>query len=204
MLGLSETPLEGWIYPDTYSYTKGTRDIDVLRRAYQRMQQVLAEEWEARSQPLPLSSPYEALILASIVEKETGAPEERAAIAGVFVRRLQKNMRLQTDPTVIYGMGDNYRGNIRRSDLTRYTPYNTYKIDGLPPTPIANPGREAIHASLHPAPGKALYFVAKGDGRHQFSATLVEHNRAVQVYQKRQRRQDYRSSPATDSDKSEG
>jgi UPF0755 protein len=147
------------------------------------MDQVLAEEWESRAEGLPIETPYQALILASIVEKETAVPSERPAIAGVFVRRLQKGMKLQTDPTVIYGMGARYDGNIRRSDLNEATPYNTYVIDGLPPTPIALPGREAIHAVLHPAEGDSLYFVARGDGSHQFSATLDEHNRAVRRYQ---------------------
>jgi UPF0755 protein len=147
------------------------------------MQEILAEEWAGRSTNLPLKTPYEALTLASIVEKETGIPSERQQVAGVFVRRLQKGMMLQTDPTVIYGMGARYDGNIRRSDLNEATPYNTYVIDGLPPTPIALPGREAIHAVLHPSEGDSLYFVARGDGSHQFSATLDEHNRAVRRYQ---------------------
>ncbi|OMH32659.1 endolytic transglycosylase MltG [Motiliproteus sp. MSK22-1] len=198
-LGITPAHLEGWIYPDTYSYTKNTRDIDILNRAHNTMKHVLQEEWANRQENLPLKTPYEALILASIVEKETAAPEERAQIAGVFIRRLKKKMRLQTDPTVIYGMGDAYKGNIRRSDLNKYTAYNTYKIKGLTPTPIANPGREAIHAVLNPAPGKALYFVAKGDGRHQFSSTLAEHNRAVNNFQKNQRRKNYRSVPKSAS-----
>lgn len=147
-----------------------------------RMDQVLAEEWADRAPDLPLKTPYEALILASLIEKETGRPEERAQIAGVFVRRLRLGMRLQTDPTVIYGLGARYDGNLRRADLQEPTPYNTYVIQGLPPTPIALPGRAAIHAALHPAEGDALYFVAKGDGSHAFSRTLEEHNRAVQRY----------------------
>ena len=176
---------EGRFLPDTYHFPRGTRDVDVLRRAYAAMQQVLTEAWAGRAEGLPLQTPYEALILASIVEKETAQPDERPAIAGVFIRRLQKGMRLQTDPTVIYGIGEQFDGDIRFRDLRRDTPYNTYTRAGLPPTPIAMPGIEAIQAALHPAPGKTLYFVAKGDGSHHFSATLAEHNRAVQKYQKR-------------------
>lgn len=197
LLGYKGDNPEGWIFPDTYSFTKGSSDLQILQWAYQRMQKVLDEEWADRAEDLPVKTAYEALILASIVEKETGAAEERGEIAGVFSRRLEKNMRLQTDPTVIYGMGDRYQGNIRRSDLNRLTPYNTYRITGLPPTPIASPGREAIHASLHPAAGKTLYFVAKGDGRHYFSTTLEEHNKAVYRYQMK-RRDDYRSSISSD------
>jgi len=174
---------EGRFFPDTYLFPKGTTDVRILRWAHERMAGILAQEWESRSEGLPLETPYEALTLASIIEKETGKAEERAQIAGVFVRRLQKGMLLQTDPTVIYGMGDRFDGNIRRSDLKRDTPYNTYTRAGLTPTPICMPGRDAIHAALHPADGKALYFVAKGDGGHQFSATLAEHNRAVRRYQ---------------------
>lgn len=193
LVGIEQQNPEGWFFPDTYSFTKGTTDLDILKRAYQRTKKVLDEEWEKRAKNLPLKTPYETLILASIVEKETGAPEEREQIAGVFIRRLNKGMRLQTDPTVIYGMGDSYKGNIRRSDLKKKTAYNTYQINGLPPTPIASAGREAIHAALNPDDGKTLYFVAKGNGRHYFSKTLAEHNKAVYQYQK-QRRQDYRSS----------
>ncbi len=202
-LGIEGDSLEGWIYPDTYSYTRGTTDKELLVRAYRAMVRILKEEWAGREKGLPLKTPYEALILASIVEKETAAPEERARIAGVFIRRLEKKMRLQTDPTVIYGMGDAYRGNITRADLRRKTPYNTYRISGLTPTPIASPGRDAIHAVLHPEPGKALYFVAKGDGRHQFSATLAEHNRAVKNWQLKKRRKDYRSVPKQQSVRSD-
>ncbi|WP_255875320.1 endolytic transglycosylase MltG [Microbulbifer elongatus] len=193
-LGIEGNP-EGQIFPDTYIYRSGATDLDLLRQAHQRMNNVLAEEWEKRASDLPYDSAYEALIMASIVEKETGVPWERDEIAGVFVRRLNKGMRLQTDPTVIYGMGENYAGNLRRADLREATPYNTYVIQGMPPTPIALPGREAIHAALHPKAGKSLYFVAKGDGSHQFSETLSEHNRAVRQYQLK-RRSDYRSSPA--------
>ena len=189
------TTLEGWYYPDTYFYTKGAALEDILQRAHQKMLGILLSEWDQREKNLPLASPYEALILASIVERESGHVDERKEIAGVFIRRLQIGMRLQTDPTVIYGMGDRYKGNIRRSDLQRDTPYNTYTRDGLPPAPIANPGRESIHAVLHPAAGKARYFVAKGDGSHAFSETLEEHNKAVRRYQILQRRADYQSAP---------
>jgi len=174
---------EGRFFPDTYLFPRGTTDIQILTWAYQRMSDILADEWAQRADSLPVESPYEALILASIIEKETGQAEERPQIAGVFVRRLQKGMLLQTDPTVIYGLGDGFDGNLRRRDLERDTPYNTYTRAGLTPTPICMPGRDAIHAALHPAEGDALYFVAKGDGGHQFSATLAEHNRAVRRYQ---------------------
>jgi UPF0755 protein len=174
---------EGRLFPDTYLFARGTSASDLVRRAYARMEAVLNEEWPARAPGLPFASPYEALILASIVEKETGLAAERPQIAGVFVRRLQKGMKLQTDPTVIYGLGAAFDGNLRRSDLTTDSPYNTYVRPGLPPTPIALPGRDAIHAVLHPAAGDSLYFVAKGDGGHAFSATLDEHNRAVRRYQ---------------------
>jgi UPF0755 protein len=174
---------EGRLFPDTYRYVRGSSALDLVRRAYARMETVLAEEWERRAEGLPLGTPYEALILASIVEKETGLAAERPQIAGVFVRRLQQGMKLQSDPTVVYGMGAAFDGDIRRSDLGADTPYNTYIHAGLPPTPIALPGREAIRAVLHPAPGDSLYFVAKGDGSHAFSATLEEHNRAVRQYQ---------------------
>jgi len=184
--------LEGWLYPDTYFYSAGETDVSLLLRAYNKMKKVLEDEWENRSPGLPLDNAYEALILASIVEKETGAPHERAEIAGVFTRRLQRGMRLQTDPTVIYGMGEQYDGNIRRADLRRPTPYNTYTISGLPPTPIALAGREALHAVLHPADGDSLYFVAKGDGTHYFSSTLEEHNAAVRRYQL-SRKENYQS-----------
>lgn len=185
---------EGLFFPDTYTFQNGDTDVSILQRAYLRTQQLLQSAWETRSADLPYRSPYEALIMASIIEKETGVPQERGEIAGVFVNRLRLKMRLQTDPTVIYGMGDRYEGRIRRSHLQEYTPYNTYRISGLPPTPIANPGKAAIDAALHPAPTRALYFVAKGDGSHQFSVTLAEHEAAVRRYQHK-RRADYRSSP---------
>lgn len=182
-LGVAGEQPEGRFYPDTYFFPKGTSEIGLLRQAYGKMQALLKEEWDKREEGLPFSEPYQALILASIVEKETAVPAERPRIAGVFVRRLQKAMRLQTDPTVIYGLGEQYDGNIRRADLEKDTPYNTYTRAGLPPTPIATPGREAIHAVLHPEPGNSLYFVAKGDGSHVFSESLEEHQRAVNLYQ---------------------
>lgn len=196
-LGKPEEHPEGRFFPDSYHFTRGTSDLDILKRAYQRLETVLEEEWQQREKELPYKSAYEALIMASIVEKETGLAEERPEIAGVFVRRLNKGMRLQTDPTVIYGLGDQYQGNIKRKHLLLATPYNTYVIRGLPPTPIAAAGREAIHAALHPKPGKSLYFVARGDGSHFFSDTLEQHNEAVRRYQINQRAEQYRSSPKT-------
>ncbi len=174
---------EGRFYPDTYHFTRGMSDVDILRRSYRMMQKYLEESWSKREKNLPLKNSYEALILASIVEKETGLRSEQGQIAGVFIRRLNKKMRLQTDPTVIYGMGDRYDGNIRRHDLLEHTPYNTYRIPALPPTPIALPGGAAIDAVMHPLKGKTLYFVSKGDGSHYFSETLEEHNKAVTKYQ---------------------
>ena len=174
---------EGRFMPETYHFTAGMTDLDFLKRAYNEMGQYLQQAWSQREQNLPYKTAYEALIMASIIEKETAVPAERPEIAGVFVRRLQKNMRLQTDPTVIYGMGDNFDGNIRRKDLRQDTPYNTYTRHGLTPTPIALPSAEAIDAALHPAEGESLYFVAKGDGSHYFSATLAEHINAVRKYQ---------------------
>jgi UPF0755 protein len=182
-VGIADGRPEGWFLPETYSFVKGESDLDVLKRAHVAMQKALDRLWPGRSADVRLDTPYQALILASIVERETAQPDERARIAGVFVRRLKFGMRLQTDPTVIYGMGENYAGNIRRGDLETDTPYNTYTRDGLPPTPIALPGTVAIEAALHPAPGDALYFVARGDGSHEFSSTLEAHNRAVQKFQ---------------------
>jgi len=170
---------EGWFFPETYQFTRGDFDVDILRRAHEAMEKELENAWEARDIGLPLKSPYELLILASIIEKETGKEEERGQIAGVFVRRLQKGMRLQTDPTVIYGIGDSFDGNIRRRDLKTDTPYNTYTRSGLPPTPIAMPGRLSLLAAGQPVGGDALYFVADGTGGHTFSATLQEHQKAV-------------------------
>ena len=195
LLGLDAVHPEGWFFPDTYTYSAGDSDTDVLKRAHKAMQLTLQEEWLKRDKNLPYDNAYQALVMASIVERETGAPNEREQIAGVFVRRLNTGMRLQTDPTVIYGMGDNYKGNIRRSDLRAKTPYNTYTMHGLPPTPIALPGREAIYAALHPDSSQAVFFVARGDGSHQFSNNLADHNKAVRKYQLR-RRSDYRSAPA--------
>lgn len=174
---------EGRFYPDTYFFPKGTSETGLLRQAYGKMRALLAEQWGQRAEGLPFSQPYEALILASIVEKETAVPAERPRIAGVFIRRLQAGMRLQTDPTVIYGLGEQFDGDLRRQDLERDTPYNTYTRAGLPPTPIAMPGLAAIRAVLHPEAGRSLYFVAKGDGSHVFSDTLEEHRKAVDVYQ---------------------
>lgn len=187
---------EGRFLPETYHFPRGLSDVEFLRRAYRAMQERLQYEWQNREEGLPLKTPYEALVLASIVEKETGLVSERQAIAGVFVRRLEKRMRLQTDPTVIYGLGVDYDGNLRRRDLLSDTPYNTYTRRGLPPTPIAMPGADAIHAALHPDDSDKLYFVARGDGSHHFSATLEEHNRAVTEYQLKRRKRDYTSSPA--------
>lgn len=174
---------EGLFFPDTYTFTAGTKDIDLLRQAYSRMQEELARAWEQRDPDLPYKNPQEALIMASIVEKETGRPEDRNRIAAVFVNRLRKGMRLQTDPTVIYGLGSQFDGNLRKRDLLRDTPYNSYTRRGLPPTPISLPGRDSIFATLHPASTNDLYFVARGDGTSQFSETLREHDRAVRKYQ---------------------
>lgn len=193
--GLSETDIlaaleldiehpEGWFFPDTYFFRRGTTDIDLLRRAHARMREVLEQEWAERDPDLPLATPYEALILASVIEKETGLGSERPQISGVFVRRLRLGMRLQTDPTVIYGLGTAFDGDLTRAHLRADSPYNTYTRAGLPPTPIALPGRAAIQAALHPQPGESLYFVARGDGSHYFSASLDEHNCAVQRFQR--------------------
>lgn len=194
-LGYEELHPEGQFLPETYHFPRGFTDVQLLERAHRALQQVLEREWEQRAPGLPLKSPYEALILASIIERETGVAYERPEIAGVFVRRLQRGMRLQTDPTVIYGMGEAYQGRIRRRDLETDTPYNTYTRHGLTPTPIAMPSSAAIRAALNPEPGDTLFFVARGDGTHHFSATYEEHRAAVRRYQLN-RREDYRSFPA--------
>jgi len=170
---------EGWFLPETYQFSRGDSDLDILARAHDSMRQELDRVWATRDVGLPLETPYELLILASIIEKETGLEAERDRIAGVFTRRLQKGMRLQTDPTVIYGLGEGFDGDIRKRDLQADTPYNTYTRHGLPPTPIAMPGRASLRAAAHPAEGEALYFVADGNGGHTFSATLEEHQAAV-------------------------
>ncbi len=174
---------EGWFFPDTYRYSSADETVDILSRAHYKMRAQLEELWSLRAPGLPYDEPYDALIMASIVEKETGLAAERAQIAGVFVRRLQKKMRLETDPTVIYGLGARFNGNIRRSHLREENAYNTYKINGLPPTPISMPGRAAIEAALNPLEGESLYFVAKGDGSHVFSATYSDHKKAVRKFQ---------------------
>lgn len=184
-LGLTTPSLEGWFFPDTYFFRTQDSDIALFRRGYKKMRRTLADEWRTRAPHLALESPYEALILASIVEKETGRDDERARIAGVFLARLEKNMRLQADPTVIYGMGENFDGNISKGDLKADTPYNTYLHKGLPPTPIAMPGLASLRAVLHPDKTGDLYFVGKGDGSHHFSATYAEHRAAVARYQQR-------------------
>lgn len=180
--GYDNSWIEGRLYPDTYSFTAGTPASAILSRAAKMLNHELAQAWQQRAPGLPLSSPYQALILASIIEKETGTGSERSTIASVFINRINKKMRLQTDPTVIYGVGDSYDGDITRVHLRDKNPYNTYVIRGLPPTPIAMPGRESIIAALHPAKTDYLYFVAQGDGSHYFSKTLNEHNRAVRRY----------------------
>lgn len=179
---------EGWFFPDTYHFSRGSSDLAILRRAYRLMRATLADQWERRAPNLPLATPYDALILASIIEKETGHAAERRLIAAVFINRLRMGMKLQTDPTVIYGMGTSFDGNLRKRDLIADTPYNTYVRAGLPPTPIALPGLASLNAALNPAQSDALYFVSRGDGTSHFSRTLVEHDRAVLKYQKSGRR----------------
>jgi UPF0755 protein len=182
-IGATESHPEGLFLPDTYFFPRGFSDEELLKRAYWAQKKVLREAWEARAEDLPLADPYEALILASIIEKETGRAGERAEISGVFVNRLRQGWRLQTDPTVIYGLGDRFDGNLRRVDLETDSEYNTYTRFGLPPTPIALPGRAAIEAACRPQRTEHMYFVARGDGSHVFSKTLAEHNRAVARYQ---------------------
>jgi peptidoglycan lytic transglycosylase G len=192
-----ESHPEGLFFPDTYRYERGDTDFSILERAHTAMRTILEEEWLERETSLPYETPYDALIMASIIERETGLVEEREKISGVFFRRLQQGMLLQTDPTVIYGLGDTFDGNLQRKHLQEAdNPYNTYRLPGLPPTPIALPGRAAIHAALNPKEGTELYFVARGDGGHVFSNTLKEHNRAVRQYQL-QRKKNYRSTPET-------
>lgn len=181
-LGIPYPKLEGLFLAETYHYTLGTSDVDLLKRAHQKLNRVVEKHWQQRQEKLPLNNSYEALILASIIEKETALDEERERVASVFVNRLNKGMRLQTDPTVIYGMGEAFDGNIRKKDLRTPTPYNTYVINGLPPTPIAMPGEASIAAALNPESSPYFYFVASGKGGHVFSKTLAEHNRAVRAY----------------------
>ena len=174
--------MEGWLYPDTYNYTPNSTDLELLKRSATRLQKALDKAWNERDENLPLADPYQMLILASIVEKETGIAEERPQVASVFINRLKANMKLQTDPTVIYGMGESYTGNIRKKDLETITPYNTYMIEGLPPTPIAMVSESALQAVAHPAKTDFYYFVADGSGGHKFTRNLNEHNKAVQEY----------------------
>lgn len=183
-LALPHVSPEGWLFPDTYHFTPGSSDWSVIERAHRLMSLRLHDEWEKRAPDVPYASPYEALIMASIVEKETGRASDRPLVASVFVNRLRTGMRLQTDPTVIYGLGESFDGNLRKKDLVSDTPYNTYLRTGLPPTPIAMPGLAALQAALNPAKSAALYFVARGDGSSQFSRTLEEHERAVTKYQR--------------------
>ena len=184
LIGATQESAEGQFFPDTYLFAKQGSDLDVLRRAYRSMQRHLEREWAGRASGLPYADPYQALIMASIVEKETGRDQDRPMVAAVFVNRLRQGMLLQTDPTVIYGLGDRFDGNLRKRDLLTDTPYNTYTRSGLPPTPIAMPGLAALQSALHPAASQAIYFVARGDGSSQFSRTLEEHNQAVNRYQK--------------------
>jgi len=194
ILNLPISHPEGWFFPDTYRFTKGTSDVEILTQSYSAMRKILNDFWAAKADNLPYTTDYQALIMASIIEKETGSASERDQIAGVFIRRLQQGMKLQTDPTVIYGMGESYSGKIGRNNLVNPTDYNTYVIPGLPPTPIAIPSKASLYAAMHPDSGKSLYFVAKGDGTSVFSETLSDHQRAVARYQL-QRAADYRSSP---------
>lgn len=184
-LGAAGRSPEGLFFPDTYLFGKGTSDLDILKRAYKAMDRQLQAAWQQRAPDLPYRNPYEALIMASVIEKETGQSTDRALIGGVFVNRLRIGMMLQTDPTVIYGLGEKFDGNLRKKDLLKDTPHNTYTRGGLPPTPIAMPGQASLQAALNPAKTQALYFVARGDGSSEFSRTLAEHERAVTKYQRR-------------------
>ncbi|OZS45795.1 endolytic transglycosylase MltG [Photobacterium sanguinicancri] len=183
-IGATTDKLEGYLLPETYHYTAGTSDLEVLRRSFNAMDSLLGSAWQKRDQAIPLKTPYEALIMASIIEKETAVDNERTLVSSVFMNRLNKGMRLQTDPTVIYGMGENYKGNIRKKDLRTPTPYNTYTIFGLPPTPIAMPSEASVLAAMKPESSNYYYFVADGNGGHKFSKSLREHNRAVRAYLK--------------------
>jgi len=187
LIGATEAAAEGLFFPDTYYFIKNSSDLEILQRAYQTMQNHLQSNWSSRAESLPLTTPYEALILASLIEKETGLESDRTTIAGVFINRLRKGMRLQTDPTIIYGLGEQFDGNLRKKDLLTDQEYNTYTRAGLPPTPIALPGLASIRAALNPAETDALYFVAKGNGESQFSSNLTDHNKAVNKYQKLQK-----------------